>query len=148
VLDDDELLARLADVLDEVSPVPPETLVAAQAAYSLRRLDEEMAELLFDSADLPAPVGVRGAPTWPRQLTYQWADLLIECEVDATSLVGQVLPAGPVTLEVISSGGGSQPVEVDDLGRFTTRLPRSGPIRLRCSPSPHDRPVLTPWLLP
>jgi hypothetical protein len=148
VLDDDDLLARLAEVLDQESPMPPGTLIAAQAAYTLRRLDEELAELLFDSADLPAPAGVRGPRAWPRQITYQWADLLIECEMDTTSLVGQVLPAGPVTLEVISGGGARHPVDVDDLGRFVAPLPRSGPLRLRCLPSPQGRPVLTPWLLP
>ncbi|HVQ89822.1 MAG TPA: hypothetical protein VMU51_02190 [Mycobacteriales bacterium] len=147
MLDDDELLAQLADVLDEESPVPAEALIAARAAFALHRLDEEFAELLFDSADVPAPAGLRGPPAWPRQLTYQVGDLLIECEVDATGLIGQVLPAMPVTLEVMTSTGATRPVDVDSGGRFVAPLPGHGPIRLRCQPG-QRRPVLTPWLLP
>ncbi|MEN3362259.1 MAG: hypothetical protein V7637_6241 [Mycobacteriales bacterium] len=147
MLDDDELLARLAEVMDEVSPVPPDVVTAAQAVFGLRTLDAELAELLFDSADVPAPAGLRGPPAWPRQLTYQLDDLLIECEVDAANLIGQVLPAAPVTLEVMTSSGVTHPVDVDSAGRFVAPLPGHGPIRLRCQPG-RQRPVLTPWLLP
>jgi hypothetical protein len=147
LLDDDELMAWLGDVLDAECAIPPGTVPAGQAAFALRSVDEEVADLLFDSADLPMPAGVRGPPDNRRQVTYQSGDLLIECEIGPAMLLGQLLPPAPVTLELMNATGARRAVEVDAQGRFITPLPRSGPIRLRCR---HGRQpdVLTPWLLP
>lgn len=147
MLDDDDLLALLGDVLDAECAVPAATMTAAQAAFALRNGDDELADLLFDSADLPLAAGVRGPADDRRLVTYQHADLLIECEVGPAELVGQLLPPAAVTLELMNSTGSRRPVTVDAHGRFVAPLPRSGPIRLRCRQG--QRPgVLTPWLLP
>jgi hypothetical protein len=50
---DEALLARLQKVFDLVDPVPPSVVEAARAAYSWRRIDAELAELLGDSATDP-----------------------------------------------------------------------------------------------
>jgi hypothetical protein len=147
VLDDDELMALLGDVLDAECAVPADTLTAAQAAFALRNVDEELADLLFDSADVPVQAGVRGPADDRRQVTYQSADLLIECEIGPSTLVGQLLPPTPVTLELMNSTGSRHPVDVDAHGRFVVPLPRPGPIRLRCRQGSQPD-VLTPWLLP
>jgi hypothetical protein len=147
LLDDDELLARLGELLDAECAIPPGTVPAGQAAFALRRADEELADLLFDSADLPALAGVRGPPDDRRQVTYQSAELLIECEIGPAVLLGQLVAPAPVTLELMNSTGSRHAVEVDAQGRFIAPLPRSGPIRLRCRHGPQPD-VLTPWLLP
>jgi hypothetical protein len=147
VFDDDELLALLGDVLEAECAVPAATLTAAQAAFALRNLDVELADLLFDSADLPAGAGVRGPAGGRRMVTYQRAGLLIECEVGPAELIGQLLPAGPVTLELMQATGRCRTVEVDEHGRFSAPLPRSGPIRLRCRQR-QQPDIVTPWLLP
>jgi DNA-directed RNA polymerase specialized sigma24 family protein len=48
---DEAVLARLGTVLDELDPVPPEVLTEGRALFGLRRLDEELAELVRDSAE-------------------------------------------------------------------------------------------------
>jgi hypothetical protein len=147
LFDDNELMAMLDDVLEAEQAVPAETLAAAEQAFAWRRLDEELAELLFDSADHPARARLRGAGPEPRLVTYQYADLLIECEVGPAVLVGQLLPPAPVTLELMNAAGNRRAVDVDAHGRFVAPLPRPGPIRLRCRQG-RQRDVLTPWLLP
>src|SRR4029079_3931259 len=45
------LLARLAAGLDELDPMPAEVVTEGRALFGLRRLDEELAELVRDSAE-------------------------------------------------------------------------------------------------
>ncbi|MET0326995.1 MAG: hypothetical protein ABW219_17400, partial [Ilumatobacteraceae bacterium] len=47
---DDELQAVLARALRTVDPVPDHVLAGARAAWTWRTIDEELAELVFDSA--------------------------------------------------------------------------------------------------
>jgi hypothetical protein len=148
VLDDETLLQMLAEVLEDEQAVPPDTLVAAEQAFWLRRIDEELAELLFDSADAPTPAGLRGSGQ-RRQVSYQVGELIIDCEVDGRMLVGQVTggPAGrPVLLDLVNADGDRVRLDVDDRGRFVALLPGPGPVRLRCRQS-RRRDALTPWLL-
>ena len=58
------LLEQLADAFDgpNIEPIPPRLSAAARDAYSWRRADAELAELLFDSAS-DTLVGVRGTTT-------------------------------------------------------------------------------------
>lgn len=147
MFDDDELLALLGEVLD-AEPAPPQAVTAAQAAFALRLCDEELADLVFDSADVPPLAGVRGWPSTTRQVTYTSAELQIECEVDSATLVGQLLPASPVTLELMNATGSRYPVDVDEQGRFVVQLPRPGPVRLCCRRGQPPDVLLTPWLLP
>lgn len=136
----------LCDVLMPEQTVPPGVLAAARAAFAWRRIDEELAELLFDSADEPVGAGLRGAAAAPRQVSYASGDLLIDCELGSEALVGQLLPADAGTLELLTPAGRQRPVEVDPRGRFVVRPVPAGPIRLRFGSL--GRPaVLTPWLL-
>src|SRR5262249_46475986 len=60
--EDEALLERLRAICAEVDPVPDLVFQAARAAFTLRRLDAELAELVLDSADEPAgAVAVRAA---------------------------------------------------------------------------------------
>lgn len=145
MLTDDELMAMLEDALAPEQAVPPDALAAARSAYNWRLPEDRVADLLFDSADYPVPAGVRGSTAGPRQISYQSDDLLIECEVGAGVLVGQLLPPTQLTLELVTAGGGRRRVDVDDRGRFVVRPLPAGPIRLHCGQEQND--VFTPWLL-
>ena len=62
-MDADELalLSRLRELFDAADPVPPDTVIGAQSLFGLRRLDEELAELVRDSAEeRDRLLGVRG----------------------------------------------------------------------------------------
>lgn len=145
MVDDDELMTMLGEVLAPELTVPPQVLSAARQAFVWRRIDEELAELLFDSADEPVAAGLRGGAA-PRQVSYASSDLLIECELGSDTLVGQLLPADAGRLELLTPTGRRRAVEVDPRGRFVVEPVPSGPIRLCCG-SPSRSLVLTPWLL-
>jgi hypothetical protein len=147
-LDDEELLERLAEMLAEEQAVPDGTLEAARLAFTTRRLDEELAELLYDSYDEPAAAGMRGSPG-RRQVSYRIGELIIDCEVEGRMLVGQVTghqEDRPVRLDLVNAAGDRVRLDVDDRGRFVALLPGPGPVRLRCRHG-RRRDSLTPWLL-
>lgn len=150
-MDDHEILTLLGEALSpaglETGDEPPAHVIeAAFAAGDWARIDYELAELVADSADSLATTGVRAASADLRQLTYSLRDLTIECELGAAALLGQVVPASGLRLELIRPDGRSRPLEVDAEGRFLLQPPPSGPVGIRCT-RPGRQVVLTPWLL-
>ena len=140
-LDDDQLLEQLRQLAAVKDPVPRSVVDSAKAAFALRTLDEEMADLLFDSLLDDSLVGVRGGSS--RQLTFGVNEIAIDLDVESDQLVGQVTPAGIPTLELqtpelISS------VAVDSLGRFFAKRPKAGPFRLRLDVE--GQRVTTEWV--
>jgi hypothetical protein len=140
-LEDDELLAGLRRAAGHYDPVPRQVLEAAKGAFALRTLDDELADLLFDSLLDDDLVGVRGGIT--RQLTFGVGDVTIDLDVEADELVGQVSPAATVGLAVETPDDAVM-VEVDDRGRFFATRPTTGPFRLRLSLD--DRQLTTEWV--
>ena len=144
---DEALLARLGDIGDEIDPVPESTYQLARAAFALRSVDAELAELVDDSAlHAGALAGVRGGADL-RLLSYQTADLDIELQVtrqhQGHSILGQL--AGTVVREVgVETSAGVRTVAVDELGRFTVDGVPRGPFRLRLA-GPAGTPVTTDW---
>lgn len=140
-MDDDELLDRLRLAAQVHDPVPADVLVAARGAFALRTLDEELADLLFDSLLDEDLVGVRGSG--PRQLSFAADELAIDVDVDEHGIVGQLAGPGAAGVE-LQTPDASVGAEVDDLGRFfLDRLP-VGPFRLRIDLG--DRRVTTEWV--
>jgi hypothetical protein len=134
---DDELIAELRDLVARVDPVPDEVVMAARSAIAWRRMDAELAELLYDSVlDQEPLAGVR-AGIGVRQLTFEAPATTIEVEVveegGLRRLVGQVVPPGPAALQVRHQGGTATAV-ADALGRFSVDGLRPGPIRIRVEP--------------
>jgi hypothetical protein len=144
-VDDDELLMQVGEVLAADEEPLPRVLAAAQAAFCWLCVDDVVAEMIFDSLDFPAASGMR-CPRPARLLAYGGEDLLIECEIGAGGLHGQVIPASPLLLELRCGDGRQRPVTVDDQGRFTVAPAPAGPVSIRCRRA--GRPaVVTPWLL-
>ncbi|MFF7790363.1 hypothetical protein [Streptomyces sp. NPDC007991] len=135
----EEELRRAAAVLD---PVPAELQQLAVDAYALHDLDARVAELTFDS--LVDALPVRGAGDAPRMLTFQAGGVTVDVEVTPHGLMGQVLPPQPARIEVLTGPRPGSPLTADDLGRFTTGTPPTGPFALRLRTG--GDVVVTQWL--
>jgi hypothetical protein len=116
-LDDLALLGHLADQLETDEPAPTGLLrLAVDAAWQLRRTDATVAGLVGD--DMAEAIGVRGDRPG-RFLTYAMGDVTLELDLrpDGRTVVGQLLPAERLAVALVT-GGATEPVPVDDLGRF------------------------------
>jgi hypothetical protein len=147
---DEQLLAELKGVLAQVDPVPGHVTAAARAALGWRTLDEDLADLLYDSSEELEPVGVRGEDQ-PRMLSFRGPSLGLDVEISGSgadrTLTGQVLPAGPAQI-VVRHTTGALELEADARGRFVAAGVPAGTVSLSCrsSEARHSRPLLTPWL--
>ena len=142
---DDELLELLGRALREADPVPEHVLEAARAASTWRTIDQELAELVFDSAT--ELIGVRSDDT-ARQLTFRAPGVEIEVMmVDDSSrrIIGQLVPPQTATVRLAGSDGETEQ-ESDGLGRFTFDGVPPGPVRLSVVIDA-ERVVTTEWVL-
>ena len=143
--DDDELLAALGEALKAREAVPEWFVETGKNAYAWHNIDAELARLTYDSSrDRDAVAVVRSEAASIRALTFTSAQLSVELEVTAGSLVGQIIPPRAGTLEVHTTAGvASSPV--DEIGCFAvTPIPNS-PFRLRCR-TEDGADVLTGWI--
>lgn len=151
--DDDAFLEHLRAVAAEADPLPELTVLAARAAFATRRLDEELAELVLDSADswADARTAVRADHADVRVLSFEIGDVTVEVQVQDTDhgheLRGLVDGARPATV-TIESGAGTDTlvVPVDEDGWFAAAPIRPGPVRLRLA-APGGRTVVTSWVV-
>jgi hypothetical protein len=137
----EEELRRAAAVLD---PVPAELRRLAVEAFVLHDLDARIAELTFDS--LVDAIPVRGVADPPRMLTFRAGELTVDVEVTGDGLMGQVLPPQPAGIEVLGGPHPASPgtLAADELGRFSSDVPPSGPFALRLRAG--GQVVVTEWL--
>jgi len=143
---DDELLELLGRALRAADPVPDDVLHGARAAWTWRTIDEELAELVFDSA--AELTGVRSEET-ARQLTFRAPGMEIEVMVvDEASrrVVGQLVPPGAFTVTLLA-GDEEHEQTTDRLGRFSFDAVRPGPVRLAVSGPDGVHIVTTEWVL-
>jgi hypothetical protein len=106
--DDGWLLDRLREAADEADPVPDLVFEAARAAFSLRRLDAELAELTRDSADERAGlIAVRGDGE-VRLISFETGPVAVELQVTqrgmVRDLVAQISGADVAVAEVETPG--------------------------------------------
>jgi len=133
---DEQLMGELRAFFAEVDPVPPLVIEAAKASLGWRRLDADLAELLTDSALAEESIALaRGSAASVRAVTFGSGALTIDIEVHvddhARTLLGQLSPGAPTTLEIQTTAEAPLSVQTDELGRFRVRLPAGGPVRLR-----------------
>jgi hypothetical protein len=141
----EEFYAELSRIVMERDSVPDDVVGAAKASFAWRSVEDELAALVYDSADdTPVLVGVRGGSA--RQLTFEAGDLTIELEVGgaARGVVGQLSPAQPASIE-LRHDGGSAFVDSDALGRFGIERVPDGPVSLRLQQAGGGR-VATDWV--
>ncbi len=106
-------------------PVPCEVRAAANAAYSCRWVEANVAALVFDS------LLDGGSRRGPRHLVFRGEGLTVEVDVAVDrSLVGRLVP--PTATEVVLRWpGGSAPTHSDDRGCFALPNVPQGPATLR-----------------
>lgn len=143
---DDELLELVGRALRAADPVPDTVMNGARAAWTWRTIDEELAELVFDSA--AELTGVRSEDT-ARQLTFRAPGMEIEVMVvDEASrrIVGQLVPPGAFTIQLLA-GDQEHTATTDRLGRFSFDAVSPGPVRLAVVDTDGTHVVTTEWVL-
>lgn len=132
--DDEELLADLRAALT-VPAVDEEILRAARAAYSWHSVDTdlELIGLLYDS-HLDDSAAVRESPAESaRTLAFHGDHLGVEIELNGSGIEGQLIPAQPGLVTLVTADGPFAAVAADPVGCFSFPAAPSGPIRLECS---------------
>ena len=126
VADDDRLFAELRAAVDSVDPVPERLLDGARSAFVWRTIDEELAQLTFDSLADPEVLVRSGQAV---HLRFATSASGIEIEIADDAIIGQVVPPATAVRLLRRSG---EPIDVvcDAFGQFTTDDPPSGPIRI------------------
>jgi hypothetical protein len=143
---DEELMAALKEALASRQSVPPEFIEAGRSAFAWHNIDAELAQLTYDSAGHAGTAAVtRSEMASIRALTFSSAHLTIDLEVSEDSLVGQVIPARPGTIEVQTTAGVITTIPVDEPGYFTVRRAPDSPFRLHWHAG--DSPdIVTGWI--
>ena len=154
--DDERLLGELRRLAMDLDPVPAQVVDAATGSLTWRRIDAELAELAFDSAELDERMaGVRGGGT-PRLLTFAASvtvEVTLELEVVEVApgrrrLLGRVVPPQPATVEIRHPAGATV-ATADQHGMFLAEGVPAGPISLRWRllHHPNQAVVETDWTL-
>ena len=137
----DDLLGRLADAYDDLPPIPERLTAAAHDAFSWRRADAELAELLDDSAEAQL-VGIRGTSTDRRAFRYGAGDFVIRVHLTEATLIVMVEPPMSIVCRVASERATTEH-RTDELGELAVDAPEL-PMRLEV-----DLPsgtTITPWI--
>ena len=136
--DDEQLMAALRESVQARLAVPPWFTQTARNAYAWHDIDAQLARLTYDSSHDHAlettlrSVSIRSEPASIRALTFTSARLAIELEVTTDSLIGQIVPPRPGTLEQESKSGETATVTIDEIGCFYIQPVPDGSFRLRC----------------
>ena len=101
---DDGLLRRLRKVLDLLDPVPEHVLPGSRALFGLRQMDEELAELVRDSAEEKGRLlTVRGEGD-VRLISFETGPVAVELQVTergaVRDLIAQISGTAVVRAEV------------------------------------------------
>ena len=144
---DESFLAELR-ATGPYDQVPDDMMAAARAAFVWRTLDDDLAQLTYDSvSDDHHLAGVRGTES-ARVLTFESPALTLEVEASAAGpvrrLLGRLVPAQRGEVEVRHPGG-SITVEADERGWFSADDVAPGPVSLRCHGT--GPTVTTDWVL-
>jgi hypothetical protein len=136
--EDAALLAELGAAVRDADAVPHRFRRAGRAAYGWRTVDAELAEL---ETAAPEAVGTRAAADEPRVLRFRAGDVLIEVELTADAVQGQVVPPRAARITLETATGTSETTALDEVGWFLFGAPPAGPFRLRLDPPA----VVTSW---
>ncbi|GHH45212.1 hypothetical protein [Lentzea cavernae] len=129
---DDVLLDALRDALSTPQDeVPPEFVEAAKAAFTWRTIDEEL--LLITSYDsvLDDTLFARARSTaTARQLVFDADGVMLQVEVSAAGITGQLMPATE-SITLVTPNGDHETAAVDELGTFVMGAAPRGPVKFR-----------------
>ena len=143
---DDEMMAYVVRVVDEIDPPPPGLVERAQFAIAIDDLDVEPARWAYDRQ----LAGVRGGV--PGTITFFVGDLTVMVNVTRTGerqrIDGWLVPAGEHGVEVRVADHGSTKTTADEGGRFVlTEVPRGTTQILVRLNADQPRTVATPTVV-
>ncbi len=132
--DDDELMRDLTAAL-RVPEVDDQILSAARGAFAWRTVDMDLELIgLLDDSTLHDEVAVRDSATEaPRTLSFHGDHLGVEIELHDAGIEGQLIPAQPGTVTLVTPAGPHASVTADAVGCFALPASPGGPVRLECS---------------
>lgn len=147
---DDELMAALGEAVAESTSVSERRREAARSAFTWRTVDDELADLLHDSA-LDAGAAVRSSAGTPRALTFGRSGLTLEVEVAGEQVLGEVVPEGaaadgndPARVTLQRPDADDVVIECDAAGFFRFSGVGSGPARFVVERGGWS--LTTPWV--
>ncbi len=143
---DDELMAQVARLVNELDPMPPGLVERTQFAVAIDDVDDIDIEVAR-WADNRTLAGVRGG--LPGTITFFVGDLTVMVNVTRTGerqrIDGWLVPAGAHGVEVRVSEHGSSTTTADEGGRFVlTEVPRGTTQLLVRMNADQSRTVVTP----
>ena len=145
----DQFELKLRAVTSEADPVPEAVLDAATAAFALRTLDAELAELVADSLVDDAAVVTRAVVSDVRMLSFACGDVSVEVDVETDPSSGslrlQGIAIGAAGDVVIVRATTRSSVPLAAGGRFDAGLVEPGPLRLELT-TPDGHRVTTAWI--
>lgn len=142
----EEIMMAIDAAFDaDLAPVPQRLTDAARAAFGWRRIDADLAELLFDSAH-DELAGVRGTVTERRSLQFGAHGAVVRVHLTTDSLVVMLEPSMVVTCRVATgaSPGAVSEHMTDEDGELVVPAPEL-PVRIEV-----DLPsgtIVTPWVI-
>jgi hypothetical protein len=146
---DDAFEARLRGIAAEADPPPAFVVESAKAAFALRDLDAELAELVADSAVDDPAVLTRAVVSDVRMLSFECGDVTVELDVETDPLSRRVrlsgLAIGAVGEVAVVRRDSRTSVPLADSGRFVADAVEPGPLRLELT-TPDGRRVTTSWI--
>lgn len=141
--DDEQLVVDLRAAVHGAGAPTEQMTAAAEAAYSWRTIDAELAALTEDSL-VDGAVLAHAATAPARALVFESSRLTVEITVHGDQLAGQLVPAGAGTVTVSAPTGELGHATIDDDGHFTLPRPDRGPMRLRVSTESGG--LMTEWV--
>jgi hypothetical protein len=144
---DDDLMAEVARLVNELDPLPPGLVERTQFAVALEDIDRHVELEVAQWADSRSLVGVRGG--LPGTITFFVGDLTVMVNVTRTGerqrIDGWLVPAGAHGVEVRVADHGSTVTTADEGGRFVlTEVPRGTTQLLVRMNAEQSRTVVTP----
>ena len=142
----DDELRPILDALDDafehvLEPVPPRLVDAARRAFGWRLIDQQLAELIDDSAEHEL-VGIRGTSTDRRSFRYAAGEFVLRVHITPDTLIVMLEPPLSVVcrVETDESAGDHR---TDELGELVVDAPEL-PFRVEVD-LPNGR-FVTPWI--
>lgn len=136
------LVERIGDAFDhDLDPIPARLTDAARNAFDWRRVDAELAELLFDSAEQEL-VGIRGTTSDRRSFRYAANEFVLRVHLTEETLIVMVEPPRSVPCRVVSESASTEH-HTDELGELAVGLPE---LPLRVEVDLPSGSIVTPWI--
>ena len=146
---EDPLFIRLQAVAEQADPVPEFVFEAARAAFLLRRLDAQLAELVLDSAVDSGAVLVRGSAIEDQTRLLSFETESVSVDIQVTTVDGSrsllVLVRGASGEVGIETALGRSVAQIDEQGRFAVAGIPAGTVRLHLT-ADNGSPVTTSWV--